>query len=412
MSGKVTLRVSSGPIAGSVFTFEGHDTFVFGRSSDCHARLSPDDHATSRHHFIIETNPPQARLRDLGSLNGTYVGGRRFGGRARDESPEQAALSQFPEVDLRHGDEIRVGRTVLAVEIEGAADAFARETTDAVEALLEAPRIPGYELAGILGRGGMGVVYSGSRLADGSPVAVKVLLPRTAADANAREVFRREIEVMRRLSHPRVVEVLDHGRVEGAFFFVMERCAGGSLDDFLRRSGGVLARPAALRIALEALDGLAHAHAAGFVHRDLKPENILLGSPSGEDAKVTDFGLAKSFETAGLSGLTATGTIAGTFRFMPREQITSFRLGRPASDVWSMAATLYLMLTGQLPRDLPEGKDPIQVILRGGAVPIRRRAPGMPDRLAEVVDRALADDLSVRYQNAGELRLALIEATA
>src|SRR6266511_1474707 len=122
MPGRVTLLVTAGPIQGRRFEFTEHDTFLFGRSPDCHAQLSPRDTSASRHHFLLEVNPPSARLRDLGSLNGTHVNGTRHGGRGRHETPEEAARRARPEVDLKDGDRIRVGATILTVAVEAPAD--------------------------------------------------------------------------------------------------------------------------------------------------------------------------------------------------------------------------------------------------------------------------------------------------
>src|SRR5437773_8824753 len=119
MPGRVTLLVTAGPIQGRRFEFTEHDTFLFGRSPDCHAQLSARDTSASRHHFLLEVNPPAARLRDLGSLNGTYVNGRKYGGREKHLTPEQAAQQPWPQVDLRDGDLIRVGATVINVRIDG-----------------------------------------------------------------------------------------------------------------------------------------------------------------------------------------------------------------------------------------------------------------------------------------------------
>ena len=132
----------------------------------------------------------------------------------------------------------------------------------------------------------------------------------------------------------------------------------------------------------------------------------------GGGAKVTDFGLAKSFQQAGLSGMTATGAVAGTLYFMPREQLTQFRLLKPVSDVWSMGATLYHMLTGAYPREFRPGEDPLPVILRGGIVPLRARDPRLPERVAAVVDRSVVDAVPERYQTAGEFRAALAGAVS
>ena len=441
MPGKVTLRVTAGPLNGRSFEFAAHDTFLFGRSPDCHAELAESDTTASRHHFLLEVNPPDARLRDLGSLNGTHVNGVRYGGRKRHESPEGALPSGQADIDLQDGDHIRVGHTEFRVSVDAPAaccecavaiplaDRFASAWVAGTflcaacrakgvgfaalppppvaapprAAAPGAPEVEGYDLVRPLARGGMGVVYLARRRADGVAVALKILLPRTLVDPTAREIFQREIDVTRSLRHRNIVELLDHGAAGESFYFAMEYCSGGSVRAVLRARSKPFPVEGALPLALQALAGLAHAHAQGFVHRDLKPENLLLGGEEGE-VKIADFGLAKCFEQAGWSGLTATGAVAGTLFFMPREQLTNFRVVRPVSDVWSMGATLYFLLTRQYPRDFRPGQDPLPVILGGGVVPIRARDPRIPEGVARVVDRALADDPDQRYPTAAEFR--------
>jgi len=261
-----------------------------------------------------------------------------------------------------------------------------------------------YAIERLLGKGGMGAVYLARRPGVGPEVALKVMLPKMVVDEGAQEIFLREIEVTRALRHPNVVGLLDFGRHEGRFYFALEYCPGGSVEALRRRLGGRVPLPSTLRIAVDALAGLAAAHEAGFVHRDLKPDNVLLGEDGA--ARLADFGLAKSFQQAGLSGMTATGAVAGTFQFMAREQLTSYREVRPTTDVWSMAATLYFLLTGQYPREF-EDEDPLAVILRGGVVPLRRRDPSLPGDLAAVIDRALDDEPSRRFPTAREFGAAL-----
>ncbi len=262
-----------------------------------------------------------------------------------------------------------------------------------------------YEVERLLGKGGMGAVYLARRRGGGPRIALKVMLPRMVVDEGAQEIFIREIEVTRALRHPNVVGLLDFGKHEGRFYFALEYCPGGSVEALRRRHGGRVPLPSALRIAVDALEGLAAAHEAGFVHRDLKPDNVLLGEDGA--ARLADFGLAKSFQQAGLSGMTATGAVAGTFQFMAREQLTSYRQARPTTDVWSMAATIYFLLTGQYPRDFAENADPLAVVLRGGVVPLRQRDPSLPADLAAVIDRALDDEPARRFPTAREFAVAL-----
>ncbi|MES1210850.1 MAG: serine/threonine-protein kinase, partial [Acidobacteriota bacterium] len=186
-----------------------------------------------------------------------------------------------------------------------------------------------WRLGRVLGKGGMGAVYLGQHRKTARSAAIKVLLSHVVVDDLARDIFRREIEVTRALRHPAIVELYDHGSEGSQFWFAMEFCPGGSVYHLVKARGQALPPLQAARMMADALEGLAHAHAQGFVHRDLKPENLLVRSAQGDGVKVTDFGLAKSFQQAGLSGMTATGAVAGTISFMPREQLTSFRQMKP-----------------------------------------------------------------------------------
>ena len=418
MSAKVHLKISQGEDTAKIFAFAEHDTFVFGRMKDCHACI-PDDDQVSRHHFILEANPPTACLRDLGSLNGTHVNGVRFGAREKGETPEQGARRRYPEVALKHGDRIKVGRTELEVCIEQPKEA-PRHRVDPqlgdisllspeqlAKLIFGSPdqaakpklQIPGCKIEAEIGRGGFGAVYR-ARRADGSIVAVKVMLSRVDADDEAIAKFKRETAITAKLDHPNIVRVLESGASGAVFYFIMEFCDGGSVWDLMLKNSGRLSLALAKPIILSALDALAFAHDKGFVHRDLKPQNILL---SRREVRLSDFGLAKSFQQAGLSGMSITGGYAGTPVFMPREQITNFKYVKPVSDVWSMGATIYNMLTGAFPYSFTKERDPIDVILNDDIVPIRKRDAAIPKALAEVIDRALAIDRKKRPQNAGEL---------
>jgi serine/threonine protein kinase len=129
-----------------------------------------------------------------------------------------------------------------------------------------------------------------------------------------------------------------------------------------------------------------------LVNRDVKPQNILLTGPRTEpQVKIADFGLAKAFERAGLSGYTSTGALGGSVAFMPRSQIVNYKYAAPPVDVWAAAACLYWTLTGATPRDFPDGADPVGVVLREPVVPVLRRTRTLPVRLAGLIDSVLAD---------------------
>ncbi|MEV6419579.1 serine/threonine-protein kinase [Streptomyces sp. NPDC051662] len=279
-------------------------------------------------------------------------------------------------------------------------------------------RFGAWVVEGELGRGGMGVVYAAVHRESGERRALKVIhAPAGAGDEVAR--FSREVRVCMALRHPHVVRVMGVERTEaenGASpaeaepcCLVLELCEGGSLADRVRRDGPLPARRA-LDLFDGVLAGLGHVHQEhGFVHRDIKPHNILLASgPDGRTtAKLADFGLAKAYDSAGLSGLTRTGEVMGTPAFMPRAQLINYKYATPEVDVWSMAASLYHVLTGFLPRDLPPGRDPWLAVATSPVVPIGKRGVSLRPGLGEVLDHALSDEPDGGFRTAEALRAAL-----
>jgi serine/threonine protein kinase len=147
--------------------------------------------------------------------------------------------------------------------------------------------------------------------------------------------------------------------------------------------------------------------ATGLVHGDIKPGNILLGRRGGTlTAKLGDFGLLRAFDRAGLSEKTFNKRDAAMLGFLPRQQLIDFNYAKPDADIWSVAATLYAMLAGKYPRRFGK-KDPLLVVLRSDAIPIRQREPSLPKSLAEAIDLALQDQPTIHFKTAMEFRQAL-----
>jgi serine/threonine protein kinase len=265
-----------------------------------------------------------------------------------------------------------------------------------------------------LGRGAMGVVYAVVDPGSGERRALKTLLSdSTEPSAEALALFEREIRICAELRHPHVVRLDGFGHEGGVRWLVMELCESGSLMDLVRENGPLPAARA-VPLFLDVLDALTYAHVVqGAVHRDIKPQNILLsrgtkGAAGGRPAaKIADFGLAKAYATAGLSGLTVTGSVSGTPAFMPRAQLVNYKYAQPHVDVWATAATLYYLLTGHTPRDFPAGRDPWLTVATTAAVPVGERGVRVPERLAPVLDRALRDDPELGFRTADAFKKAL-----
>jgi pSer/pThr/pTyr-binding forkhead associated (FHA) protein len=491
----VSLSLVNGRGERSEFVFDERSTCLIGRGEDCSPRLPNDeDHrSVSRHHCMLDINPPDVRIRDFGSRNGTFVNGEKIGQRDPSRSAAQARGLAAQERDLKDGDEVRLGRSVAfrvsvtaptapaatLVASPGAAETLpppgcvkcGRELTrelggravtagqyvcaacqanpqDVMTLLVRRANsgtrgdlraIADYDLLRELGRGGMGAVYLARHQRSGRLAALKLMLPKVAANDVARARFLREVELTRRLRHPNIAALYEDGFADGAFFFTSEYCAGGSLDTLLRSRGGRLPVDEAVRYALDVADGLQYAHDENIVHRDLSPSNILLsdaavpgrrgygdagsvsggfaGSVSGGSgaryvAKVGDFGLGKAFDQAGLSGLTRTGAKAGKPWYVPRQQVVNFKNVPKSVDVWALAACLYKCLTGAFVRDFPDDVDQWQVILYSAPVPIRQRDPEVPRALAEVIDTALIDQREIGFGTAAAFRDALRTAWA
>ncbi|HUO07013.1 MAG TPA: protein kinase [Phycisphaerae bacterium] len=260
------------------------------------------------------------------------------------------------------------------------------------------PIVPGYEVLRVLGRGGMGVVYLSRHLRLNRPVALKMLLAGQYARPDELERFLRESEAIAALHHPNIVQVFDAGDFGGRPYFAMEFVEGGNLA---REINGV-PQPAPRSAELVAMiaDAVHTAHQRGIVHRDLKPANILLASDG--TPKVTDFGLARQIE--GDHGITLTGLPIGTPSYMAPEQIRGDLGGiGPATDVYSLGAILYELLTGRPPFRAETTTATFQQVMTDEPIPPTRLNPRIPRDLENICLKCLDKDPHRRYPTAAEL---------
>lgn len=264
-----------------------------------------------------------------------------------------------------------------------------------------------YELEELVANGGMSRVFKARDAALERHVALKILQPRFGEDHEHVARFRREARLVAQLSHPNVVTVIDRGEADGHQYIVFEFVEGETLKHLVERSGPLQTRRA-LEIALEVADGLAYAHHNGLVHRDVKPQNVLL-TRTGQ-AKVTDFGIARSLDVE--HGVTLTGTVLGTSNYLSPEQ-ASGKPVTPTTDVYSLGVVLYELLAGEVPF---HGNNLVAMAMQHLHDPppsLLQVRPDLPSRLVVAVEKALAKDPDDRFATmdafAAELRRCLEE---
>jgi Tol biopolymer transport system component len=282
--------------------------------------------------------------------------------------------------------------------------------------ILSGVRLGPYEIASLLGVGGMGEVWRARDTRLGRDVAVKVLPAKFAADAEMRERFEREAQTIARISHPNICSIFDVGSHEGTGYLVMELLEGESLAD--RVAKGALPLSQALRIGRDICAALAAAHRKGIVHRDLKPANVFL---SNAGTKLLDFGLAKlreRVEAGELSQLatereplTGAGTVLGTLPYMAPEQLEG-KAADARTDLFALGSVLFEMVTGKRPFSGDSSTAVITAILTSEPPPMSAVRSLSPAALDRVVRTCLAKDPDERWQSASDLgrELSWIEA--
>jgi len=266
-----------------------------------------------------------------------------------------------------------------------------------------------YLLNGILGEGGMGVVFEAENVLIRRKVAVKILNPDLKSDEEVVERFHREAQAAAYIGHKNIVDILDLGFTDDHTpFIVMEYLKGESLLD-IRNRKGMLEDRETLEIVFQILSALVAAHAKGVIHRDLKPENVFISySPSGDaEAKILDFGISKFAHGTGSEitspGLTKVGTVMGTPYYMSPEQARGDEDIDARTDIYSAGVLLYELLTGHLPYEEENYNMLMARLLTEDPPPPRSYRPDITVDLEKVILKAMSRDRNERYSRMVEL---------
>ncbi len=337
------------------------------------------DPYASKRHASLKPVGEAVEVLDLGSSNGVLLNGHRL---------ESRALA-------RAGDQLQVGRTRLVLEREAPAP-------QGPDARLPAALAARFRVEEALSENETATVFRVRDGEQGPRLALKLV---RSADAAASHL-QREIRLLRRLSHPHLVSIVEGGEADGCVWLATSWVEGGSLEERVRGTG-VLSEAEGRVVADQLLDALGSAHALGVVHRDVKPANVLLDAARPWPyAVLGDFGLAAPASVETPSRLTTTGSMKGTPRYMAPEQLRDAKRAGPAADQFGLAATLYHAVTGAW-HLVETGRGVWLDLIEGRVVPPRQRRPDLSEGFSRWLERALSREPSARYPSVAGMRKAL-----
>ena len=423
---KIECNILTGPLKGQHIAFDQYTKISIGRSPKAYFSLGKDRQA-SRFHCIIEIAPPcNCFLRDLNSSNGTFLG-------RTSDNTQDVSFQKVMEVHLQNGDFIKVGESIFQIcweqnkqatqsKCEKCGVAITTEQYARGEASLwegvhlcaacrgngELPvgrEIGPFMIVRKLGSGGMGIVYLVQHKATNHFFAIKMLRPNIQPTEDQVKRFLREASFGSQLQHPHIIRYYKPGYAAGNFFYIpMEYVPGTDFEDYL----ATLQRPLTFQEAdvpvMQILEAVAYLHSKNIVHRDIKPSNLLVITKEQQlEVKLSDFGLAKNYEEAGLSGITLSQHVLGTMEFLAPEQCYGSRDVDPRADIYSLGATIYYLLTRRLIYDDQKDSHLAVKVLINEPVPIRQANSQVPEEIAFTIMRCLKKEPGERFQTVAEL---------
>ncbi len=389
------LEITSGPEKGKEVDLAEGRIHVFGRDASCDLQLT--DLLSSRRHFQVGFEGGAWVLKDLGSSNGTLLNEARTSGER-----------------LKSGDVIRVGDTRIRF-VSGSEKAQAAEPAAGDDLLAKRAKgdpligatFGGYRIEDFIGRGGMGTVYKATQISLNRKVALKILAPGMTSDKKFIDMFIKEARAAGALNHPNIVQVYDVAEENGTHFFSMELMTHGSVGDRLKQLGK-LSAPKALEMIIHAAKGLEYAEKKSLVHCDIKPDNLMISEEGA--IKIGDLGLSKNVQREG--GDSSGEVVFGTPHFIAPEQVQKQKIDH-RTDIYSLGAAFYLMLTGRTPYSGDTGREIALKHVKEPLTPLKEVNPEVPDRIGAIVGKMMAKDPRDRFQSATalleELRRANIE---
>jgi len=387
------LHVIAGPDKGQRYQISDAFTTLLGRGRHANSQLT--DTSVSRVHCEIEIRNRRILLTDLDSAGGTFVNNQRVS-----------------ECELKDGDTLGIGNTQLRVEKPvGEADSMPstippRPVITSSERLKELTdnKLSHFDVGPVIAKGQSGLVFRATDIKNERDVAFKVLWPEFSQNEEEMQRFVRAMKTMMPLRHPNLITLHGAGKTGGYCWIAMELVEGESLTQVIARIGAanMLDWRRALRITYHLAKALDYAHGQSIIHRNLTPQNVLIGK-APDEIKLGDLMLAKAQEGSLAQQITRPGEILGDVRYMSPERTSDSRNADARSDLYSLGALLYAMLTGRPPFEGANLVETVTKIRQAQPVPPKKYQLAIPDAVEGVALKLLAKRPEDRYPSAAAL---------